>query len=583
MKTYGEIAHQDGLWLVEAEPHVVLRLKRLLPRLSRKAHGTLRITDTVETARELEWFTLRYPMTFRTPAAEARLQERASAHREQETVVAKLLAGTTPPRDFRLALPPREYQSVAASLALEMGGLLVADDLGLGKTCTAICMLSDPRTRPALIVTLTHLPRQWAAELQKFAPKLRVHILKKGTPYDLTRPKGARRGQQMLTQEMPDVIISNYHKLAGWADTLAPILHSVVFDEVQELRRGEESNKGAAAFHIAENVEFRMGLSATPIYNFGGEIFNVLSAIRPHALGTYSEFAEEWCAVSYGDKAPRIKDPKAFGTYLRDTGLMLRRTRAEVGRELPEVTRIPHHIDCDTSYLDTIETAAEELAAVILSHNPTARGEKLRAAEELSALVRQATGVAKAPFVAEFVRMLVESGESVVLYGWHREVYSLWLERLRAFAPAMYTGSETPTQKEEAKRRFLSGETPVLIMSLRSGAGLDGLQERCRTVVFGELDWSPGVHEQCIGRVHRDGQGDPVAAYFLIADEGSDPIVADVLGVKQGQIEGIRDPHGGLIERLDVSGDRVRRLAQSYVNKARVRPRAEPRGEAHAQ
>src|SRR5690606_4870756 len=119
-------------------------------------------------------------------------------------------------------------------------------------------------------------------------------------------------------------------------------------------------------------------------------------------------------------------------------------------------------------------------------------------------------------------------------------------------------GSESFRQKEEAKKRFVEGDCPLFIMSLRSGAGLDGLQGVCNTVVFGELDWSPGVHEQCIGRVHRDGQNQSTNVYYLLATEGSDPIVADVLGVKRAQVEGIRNPDQDLIEKLDTSGDRVK-------------------------
>src|SRR5690606_41175610 len=67
------------------------------------------------------------------------------------------------------------------------------------------------------------------------------------------------------------VIISNYHKLAGWADVLAGKVRSVVFDEVQELRI-PGTGKYYAARHIAGQADFRLGLSATPIYNYGGEI-----------------------------------------------------------------------------------------------------------------------------------------------------------------------------------------------------------------------------------------------------------------------------------------------------------------------
>ncbi len=142
------------------------------------------------------------------------------------------------------------------------------------------------------------------------------------------------------------------------------------------------------------------------------------------------------------------------------------------------------------------------------------RGQKMQASEELSGLVRQATGIAKAPYVAAFVRMLVESGKKVVLWGWHRAVYDLWMDALKDLKPVLYTGSESSTQKEAARTAFVEGDARILVMSLRSGAGLDGLQGVCDTGVFGELDWSPGVHDQCGGRIHRDGQPNPVFLYF---------------------------------------------------------------------
>jgi SNF2 family DNA or RNA helicase len=154
-----------------------------------------------------------------------------------------------------------------------------------------------------------------------------------------------------------------------------------------------------------------------------------------------------------------------------------------------------------------------------------------------------------------------------VLCGWHREVYSIWLAKLKDLAPVLYTGSETPAEKVQAKETFVRGDSPILILSLRSGAGLNGLQEAASSIVFGELDWSPGVHEQCIGRLQRDGQKSPIAAYFLIADDGADPVIAEALGLKREQIEGIRDPHRDLIEKLDVSGDRARRLAEYYLQR----------------
>ena len=57
-----------------------------------------------------------------------------------------------------------------------------------------------------------------------------------------------------------------------------------------------------------------------------------------------------------------------------------------------------------------------------------------------------------------------------------------------------------------------------------------------------------------------------MTAYFLIAETGSDPVVADVLGIKKHQLEAVRDPHLNLVEKLQVdTKDRMKRLAESYL------------------
>lgn len=563
MKTFGtlKLSKDRKQWLIDCEPHILMRLKRVFPKVSRKSHGTIRITNTIDTCRDIEWFTSRYPFEVANDDRLA-LAGQAKAHQDQENLIAELISGIRKPTEYRLALQPREYQRVAADIAFAQHGLLLADDLGLGKSCSGICLLSHAECRPALVVTMTHLTKQWEREIRKFCPSIVTHVLQKGTPYDLRMNKRTKPGQLLLTPETPDVLICNYHKLSGWSDTLAPMINAVIYDEAQELRR-DESAKYKAAHNISQHAKWRMGLTATPIYNYGDELFAIVECIAPGRLGSRAEFLEEWCKIANA-RSYSISDPKAFGSYARDSGLMLQRTRAEVGRELPALTKIPYPIECNTDALDKIESAAGELARIILGEGEEHRGAKLQASEELSGLVRQATGIAKAPHVAAFVRMLVESGEQVVLYGWHRAVYDIWMDQLKDMSPSLYTGTESVNQKEQAKQRFISGESKVLIMSLRAGAGLDGLQDVCKTVVFGELDWSPGVHDQDTGRIHRDGQKDPVFAYYLFTDEGSDPIVMDVLGLKKAQADGVM---GERVEILDSAGVNVKALAQLYVTR----------------
>jgi SNF2 family DNA or RNA helicase len=288
----------------------------------------------------------------------------------------------------------------------------------------------------------------------------------------------------------------------------------------------------------------------------------VLNIIKPGCLGEEHDFIREWAGDHYG-KTVIIKNPQALGTYLREQFLFLRRTRSDVGMELPRINTIIQNIDYDEESLQKFEQIAKVLAIKVTQGSFMERGQ---AARELDMLARQSTGVAKAKGVAAFVRMLLESGEPVLLGGWHREVYDIWQEELSDFNPVFYTGAESAKQKSESEARFVSGETNLMIMSLRSGIGVDGLQNRCSTVVYGEFDWSPKVHDQFTGRIDRPGQPDPVTVYFLTSDAGSDPLIIDLLGLKASQSAAIIDPMQVMTDQHS-DESRIKLLAQQYLSK----------------
>ena len=212
-------------------------------------------------------------------------------------------------------------------------------------------------------------------------------------------------------------------------------------------------------------------------------------------------------------------------------------------------------------------SSAIELAKIILNTGPSVRGAAFHASEEFSNLMRMATGVAKAPYVAEFARMLLATEEKIVIFAWHRAVYDILMTMLVEFKPRMYTGSESQKQKDASKEAFMDSESGcrIMLISLRAGSGLDGLQHVCKVGVFAELDYSPAVGEQCAGRYFRDGQDEPSLAYYLLAEDGSDPVIAEILGIKMGQSQGVRDPDADLIEEIQADGGSVKKLAAAYL------------------
>lgn len=549
--TEGTLRFCGDKWIIETTPDVTMRLKRIFPRLEQSQAEMMSIKATQEVADELEWVRLRFPLSM-TPEDEQLLAREAKKYRDRRDRMEKLYQEGPKPSAFKMALPPRDYQALATALYLEQQYLLDADVVGLGKTVTAIASFTDPRTLPALVVVKPHLQHQWVEEIKKFIPTAIVHVVKSTKLYRLP---------------YANAYVITYNKLASWWGVFALFAKSVVYDEMQELRL-TDSKKYEAARLLGQKVPFRMGLSATPVCNYGGEIWNVLDLLAPGALGSASEFIREWCRFSYGGKAI-VNDPDALGHYLRKQSLMIRRTRKEVGKVLPPIVRYIEDAIFDEDLFKERATAANELAKVILSGTFVERGQ---AARQFDLELRQATGVAKAPYVAERVRMLVESGEKVLLGGWHRAVYDIWADRLQDLKPAFYTGTESDTQKERAKRDFIEGRTDILIMSLRSGAGTNGLQDVCSCCVLGEMDWSPAVHEQFIGRLARDGQDESVQVFIPVAPVGSDPTMASVLGLKTAQASGIVDLGEAIAEDfVESNPQRIKQLAEDYLkSKGRV-------------
>jgi SNF2 family DNA or RNA helicase len=545
---------EAGVWRLVLDPAVAIRAKRVFARAQSTIAGHVELRATPEVAHDLEWFMLRFPLVPADDRTAEQLRRRSNEHEVRERAIGEVLAGTAQrwPLEHAPIKEPRPYQQTAVDLLRVSRRMILTDEVGLGKTFTGLLSL-HPDALPAVIVQPTHLVSRWVTEMQDAFPHLSYDIAKKTTV-----PESFENGDR------PDVLIVPYSRLAGWAHHLQGWARTIIFDEVQDLRRGTSTNKGTAAAMIAAEADYVLGLTATPVYNYGGEVWELFNIVAPGQLGTQIEFSREWGGYSYNGHAG-VKDPGALGSYLREQGMMLGRTRKEVGRELPKTIKVPTFVEADADALEKVAGDAAAMARLILS-DTSSRQEKFRAAGELDWKLREATGLAKAPYVAEFVKLLLEAERKVVLFGWHRAVYDVWNDMLADYRPVMYTGSESTKQKDEAREAFINGPSRILIMSLRSGAGVDGLQLATNIAVFGELDWSPAVHEQAIGRVRRDGMGEePPVAYFLNSAEGSDPAILETLGVKRNQAEPLISGDGKLLQNSTNDTSRARALAEHVL------------------
>lgn len=542
-KTYGAIHYDEGKeeWVITYMlPHVKIKLKSIFTRIGKTSQPPYRIKNTLNFASDIHWFTQRYPLEISKSDHRRLVRRKNQAEKLNDEIHSLTTPDVFPKINATLkgSYKFRPHQARNVALHNKVKRLLVGDKVGKGKTLTCLGTALDDENIPYAIVVEPHLQNQWIEKIKEFT-HLEVHAISGTRPYDLPKAQ---------------VYVFRYSQLAGWSDVFAEgIFKSVAFDEIQNLRTGTDTAKGSAAKILVDHAHAVLGLSATPIYGYGVEIWNIMNFINPDILGDLTPFIREWCP-----DGKNVTDPDALGEYLRECNVFIRYL-GEGDEDEPNtyIENVPH----DASAVKSAEDLAASLAITALTGSYLERGD---ASRQLDLKLREMTGVSKAKYVAHFVRMIVESGEKVLLTGWHRSVYSIWLKELADLGVVMYTGSESPKQKEQSKEAFVNGTANIMIISLRSGSGLDGIQHAASHIVFGELDWSGEVHKQVIGRLDREGQRKQVTAVFCVTDYGSDPVIQSLIGLKRSQSSGIVDP-GKMHAIVNTDPKRMKILATEYL------------------
>ncbi len=562
LRCYGSLVHDGGRWLITAEPDVARRVKRNLPRWDSGRRGAIALTDTAEICHELRWLLERWPLRVsRKDLNRLRRGDRTHVKRLDAIHAIRTGAYETPKR-FDVGLEPYDHQVVGAEMAIAGGGLLLGDMLGTGKTITSALAARAEGGLPAIVCPPPNLALQWQRELKRLYPTLTSYVIPTGPTHDIAT--------QMPDGRFPDFVILAHSRMQKWVDdVLAQSRYPTVLLEEAHEFVNPNAERTKAARQLARQADCCVPITGTPVLNYGVDMYHLLDLAQPDAFGTLAEFQTEWCHSDGGHWL--VSDPSALRSAAEERGVYLRRTMRDIGHLLPPLTIESPEIDIDLEVIDEGMRQVEDLARLLITKTGSGL-EMMQAGSQFSGELRRLTGVAKAPSVAALARMLLASRERVVIFAWHRQVIDILRSHLAEFSPLLYTGSESVAEKDQHAAAFCdpNGSCRVLIMSLRSGAGLDGLQKVCQTAIFAELDWSASRHLQAIGRLHRLGQRWPVAALFPWGDGGSDPFVLSRIALKRLQADPFIDEEIPEDQILQVDPHHVYGLARTFLNERGV-------------
>ncbi|MBN1159120.1 MAG: DEAD/DEAH box helicase [Bacteroidales bacterium] len=461
-------------------------------------------------------------------------------HYEEQPVPAEILATL------------RDYQKTGYSWLwklnrLQFGGCL-ADDMGLGKTIQTLTLLqraiTEEKTRyngpvnsvyerqltifdqeqnaqgkaqPSLIVVPSTLIHNWMNEIRKFTPFISAGYY-----------GGQNRKPFRHYYDTYDLIITSY----GYIRNDFEIIRSydflyIILDESQVIKnRHSKTYKAITALNSAH----RLVLTGTPVENSLADLWSQMNFLNPGLLGNFRFFTGEF--VIPIEKNHSKQKTRTLQTLI--SPFVMRRTKCEVARELPGLSRQQIYCDMTEAQYDFYEREKSKIRNLLMDNilKTGIQQSSLLILQSLTRL-RQAANhpvliepgytedSGKYNAILDNLQNLLAEKHKVLIFSSFVRHLEIFIEfcRQNSIPYSCLTGDLPQKKRELIINEFQeSRNTFLFFISIKAGGF--GLNLTAADYVF-ILDpwWNPAVEEQAISRSHRMGQKNKVFVYRFIAKD----------------------------------------------------------------
>ncbi|WMN62065.1 DEAD/DEAH box helicase (plasmid) [Pseudoalteromonas xiamenensis] len=431
----------------------------------------------------------------------------------------------------------------------KLGGIL-ADDMGLGKTLQVIAYFISQHniltTKPSLIVCPTSLVGNWQSEFARFAPHLPLLTIH-GSQREKYFPELAKARFILTTYPLLKRDLVHYKALD---------FDSIVLDEAQYIK-----NESAQISKCVKQLSagFKLCLSGTPVENNLLELKSLLDFVMPDVLGTKQQFKQYFqLPIERDNDRERASELKQLLAPF-----ILRRTKADVVKELPSKTELVKELEFSTAQSALYQAVLSnlELKLLDLFREQGVERSKLAFLDALlklrqicchpSLVDANSTALsAKFEWLGHHLPIMLAEGRKVIIFSQFTSVLDLIAAQCtkQGIRFAMLTGQTR--HRDKVISEFTQGHSDVFLISLKAGGtGLNLTQ--ADTVIHFDPWWNPAVEAQATDRAYRIGQDKPVFVYKLIMNNSIEQKVYQMQKDKQALVDALFEDKSVSLSKFD--------------------------------
>jgi hypothetical protein len=412
-------------------------------------------------------------------------------------------------------------------------------------TVEAIATLEARDAFPAVIVCPASLKENWKREINKWLPHRKVNIVSGKT--DIVAC---------------DVNVVNYDILYKFVEPIKHLkINGLVLDESHYVKTGT-SKRTKAAKDIATSVPSSgsvLLLSGTPIMNRPAELVSQLEI-----MGMMSRFGGKWSFLKrytaahhngFGWDTSGASNLTELNTKLRQN-CYIRRTKDEVLPELPEKSRNIVHLEATGAGAKEYRAAEDDLVLFLRSNGYKTKdsGEHMARTQVLKRLAAWAKMNAVEEWIDSF---LASCDRKLVVFAHNVDVVDHLASK---YGNYRVSGRDSMGERQAAVDAFQNDpKARVIVLNLQAG-GVGITLTAGSDVVFVQMGWTPGEHDQAEDRCHRIGQKNNVQIWYLLASGTIDEDIYDLVDAKREIVDAVTE--GDEVEQQSVVKDLMKRLIQ---------------------
>ena len=452
----------------------------------------------------------------------------------------------------------RPYQQVGMRwlyLLAKLGlGACLADDMGLGKTIQVLSLLlvlkkqalrKLDKDKPSLLVAPASLLANWAAELERFAPSLKVMVAH-------TSAMSSDNLKSLSVDSLADVdvVIASYGTLLRIPWLTETSWRLAVLDEAQAIK-----NPNAKQTRSAKTLKAgsRFALTGTPVENRLGDLWSIFDFINPGLLGSAKEFTK--LTKRLADRPHNPYGP--LRELVRPYILRRLKTDKSVISDLPDKTEVKAFCQLSRKQAALYQQAVDDLAKQL----DTAEG--IRRKGLVLAFLMRFKQICNHPSqwlgdsawgepdsgkwarLRDIAEVIAARQEKVLVFTQFREVTAPLAAFLGSIfgRPGLVLHGETPVKsRKDLVRRFQEDEAVgFFVLSLKAGGTGLNLTAASHVVHFDRW-WNPAVENQATDRAYRIGQNKNVLVHKFVCqgtvEEKIDAMIESKRQIAQDMLEG---------------------------------------------